>query len=294
MPVLLPVEEEKIQNISEAATENTTSAIANVPPDLVVNGIEPIISSPSPVKKKRLYQRRPSSKPENEQLASQAVVQLSKLSPDSISLHTNGEVSAPPKKRTVNGPMFRNKHIIKKKVLKPKAAVRKTEVKEPKAEVPSTFTEESDFVECVRCAAVVEVANVRQHLTVCAVPVTAEEMDLSKDFRTRKDSNSFYHVLPLTISGTNIPESPSTPSKASGSRGYGTRSSSIRTVQSTYGPDACGLCGARGLSDGLARYLHSHIHHQRYSCLFCGSMHARVAALVKHLQAVHGKEDRYT
>ena len=84
------------------------------------------------------------------------------------------------------------------------------------------------------------------------------------------------------------------PSAASGSRGYGTRSSSIRTVQSTYGPDACGLCGARGLSDGLARYLHSHIHHQRYSCLFCGSMHARVAALVKHLQAVHGKEDRYT
>ena len=86
--------------------------------------------------------------------------------------------------------------------------------------------------------------------------------------------------------------SPSSPSKGGSSRGYGTRASSIRTVQSIYGPDACGLCGARGLGDGLARYLHTHLHHHRYTCLVCGSMHGRVAALVKHLQAVHGKDDR--
>ena len=67
----------------------------------------------------------------------------------------------------------------------------------------------------------------------------------------------------------------------------------MRSVQSTYGPDAGGLCGARGLSDGLARYLHTHLHHQRFTCIICGSMHSKVSALVKHLQAVHGKEDRY-
>ena len=86
---------------------------------------------------------------------------------------------------------------------------------------------------------------------------------------------------------------PTSPSKTSTRSSYGTRASSIRSVQSTYGPDACGLCGARGLSDGLSRYLHSHLHHQRYTCLVCGSMHARAEALVKHLQAAHGREDRY-
>lgn len=179
VPDNLPVEE---KTVNEAATVDATSATANVPPDLSVNGIDSIESSPSPVKKKRLYQRRPSSKPENKQLESQPVVQLPKLSPNSFSTQPNGEIGVPPKRRTVNGPMFRNKHIIKKKVVKPKATVRKAEVKESKVEAPSTLSEESDFVECVRCAAVVEVANVRHHLTVCSALATSEENGSCKEF----------------------------------------------------------------------------------------------------------------
>jgi len=177
VPDSLPEEE---KTISVAAIENSASAITNVPPDLSVNGIEPINSSPSPVKKKRLYQRRPSSKPESEQLESLPTVHVQKLSPNQIAVHTNGEVGVPPKRRTVNGPMFRNKHIIKKKVVKPKAPVRKTEAKELKTEVPLALPEETDYVECVRCAAVVEVGNVRHHLTVCSVPITGEENDSCK------------------------------------------------------------------------------------------------------------------
>ncbi len=217
-----------------------------------------------------------------------------------------------PKKRTVNGPsLLRNKQVKKKVVGKSKAVYRKPGEPINRTSVAGVKpldspVEESGLVECVKCSAVVSIESARDHLSVCGAVISppVEENTIG----TRVVLLWIYLTTGLIYFSISVPPSPVesipvvTPlgpppplpllSSLSPSKGYGTRASSIRSVQSTYGPDACGLCGARGLSDGLSRYLHAHLHHQRHACLVCGSMHAKVSALVKHLQAVHGKEDR--
>lgn len=222
---------------------------------------------------------------------------------------------AVPKKRTVNGPnLLRNKQVKKKVVVNSKTIYRKpnkasetlnrTSIAGVK---PLGFpAEDSGLVECVKCFSIVSISSAREHLAVCdsIIPAATEENDIGIQLLSHMLALSFKlkicssipiivpspaESLPIT---TPVGLPLTLPSPISLSKSYGTRASSIRSVQSTYGPDACGLCGARGLSDGLSRYLHAHLHHQRHACLVCGSMHAKVSALVKHLQAVHGKEDR--
>lgn len=219
-----------------------------------------------------------------------------------------------PKKRTVNGPnLLRNKQVKKKVVGKSKPFYRKADRLSESQNRTSVLgvkpldspVEDNGLVECVKCSAVVSVLSARDHLAVCTGGSTSVESDIGTKFSSRNPgfvdamAKIFSTILvpsPVDIQPPIIPIAPpapiALPSPISPSKGYGTRASSIRSVQSTYGPDACGLCGARGLSDGLSRYLHAHLHHQRHACLVCGSMHAKVSALVKHLQAVHGKEDR--
>lgn len=268
----------------ETPPPETTSANEADGAHTSVNGGDNITTPPS-LKKKRPYVRK--SVPKGE---AGPVVKLMKLSPNTIARHTNGEVktvlpvsplAAPvslSSKRRVNGPGFtRSKQGVKKKAVKSKEAYRNSLVRNRgNSELgitPLDSTKEGK-VECVKCSTVVNIASARQHLTVCTGQMPQEVIE-----------QPIPAVVPL-----GPPPSPKSPIK--GSRGsYGTRASSIRSVQSTYGADACGLCGARGLSDGVSRYLHAHVHHQRYACLVCGSMHARVSALVKHLQAAHGKDD---
>lgn len=217
-----------------------------------------------------------------------------------------------PKKRTVNGPnLLRNKQVKKKVVGKSKTVFRKPDKLGDAQNRTSVLgvkpldspEEDSGLVECVKCYAVVSVNSAREHLAVCTGVLPVVENDIGTscvnqiDVTKRLIESSSQISVPVESQLAVIPPVPpvplALPSPISPSKGYGTRASSIRSVQSTYGPDACGLCGARGLSDGLSRYLHAHLHHQRHACLVCGSMHAKVSALVKHLQAVHGKEDRY-
>lgn len=326
-----------VSDSSETEQLEANSANENVVPSVLVNG-SPEPSSPPVGKKKRPYNRRSTPKSEG------PMVKLLKLSPNTISKHTNGEMKPPsvpvsphqesepaettpveesvamplplpvPKKRIVNGPnLLRNKQVKKKVVGNSKAVYRKPSktgdtLNRTVAGVKplDVNPEDSGFVECVKCFAVVSVSSAREHLSVCGIPVpqAVEDNDIGIYF-TAVDllikRLTYFHlccilVLPPVESLpalTPLGPPPPLPSPISPSKGYGTRASSIRSVQSTYGPDACGICGARGLSDGLSRYLHAHLHHQRHACLVCGSMHAKVAALVKHLQAVHGKEDRY-
>lgn len=331
--------------ISEnAETEQVEASSANEDEvsSVVING-SPSSSSPPTVKKKRPYIRRSIPKSDG------PLVKLLKLSPSTITKHTNGEstpLSVPvsphreveppetplqveepatmpvplpvPKKRTVNGPnLLRNKQVKKKVVVNSKTVYRKpnkTIESQNRTSVvgvkPLGFpTEDSGLVECVKCFAIVGVSSAREHLSVCGsiILAAAEENDIGTHLPSTVSELSLKQLTcystPITVPSLAESISPLTPlgpppplslpPTVSPSKSYGTRASSIRSVQSTYGPDACGLCGARGLSDGLSRYLHAHLHHQRHACLVCGSMHAKVSALVKHLQAVHGKEDRW-
>ena len=186
----------------------------------VVNGFTAPTTPPT-AKKKRLYNRKLSPRSEG------PVVKLLKLSPNTIARHTNGEmrsesvpsetenspaaptklapVSVPhglPKKRTVNGPnLLRNKQLKKKVVGKSKAVYRKPDrLSDSRTSLPGVKpldppVEESDFVECVKCLAVVNVLSARDHVAVCPGAPPLAEIDLSTTQCECKMYSILFHFL---------------------------------------------------------------------------------------------------